>query len=185
MEFSTNVKHARKSKGYTLEELSEKSGVSRSMLSQIERGDKNPTINIASQIAEALGETISSLLGEEEKRSVSIIRSNERLVYKDGKTKFERHLLSPPANDVEFILNKLPSLKETGIFPPHKKGVEEYIYVAKGKLQIQLGEEPQIYTLEEGDSLYFEADVNHRFVNLSEEECNYFLIINSAKRMYR
>lgn len=182
MEFSTNVKNVRKLKGYTLEELAKKSGVSKSMLSQIERGDKNPTINIASQIAEALDETISSLLGEEQKRSVSIIRSHERLLYKDEKTKFERHLLSPPTNDIEFILNKIPPLKETGGFPPHKKGVEEYIYVAKGKLQVQLGEEPQVYTLEEGDSIYFEADIDHRFVNLSEEECNYFLIINSSKK---
>ncbi|MCI4171082.1 XRE family transcriptional regulator, partial [Bacillus spizizenii] len=76
--------------------------------------------------AEALDETISSLLGEELKRSVSIIRSHERLLYKDEKTKFERQLLSPPTNDIEFILNKIPPFKETGGFHPHKKGVEEY-----------------------------------------------------------
>ncbi|KOR78287.1 XRE family transcriptional regulator [Bacillus sp. FJAT-21352] len=187
MEFSTNVKNVRKSKSYTLEELAKKSGVSKSMLSQIERGDKNPTIHVASQIAEALDVTISSLLGEDPKRSVSIIRSSNRLIYKDENTKFERHLLSPPANDIEFILNKIPPLEETGIFPPHKRGVEEYIYVLNGKLKVELGEESEIYTLEEGDSIYFEADIDHRFQNLSEEEeCNYFLIINSTKKnLYR
>jgi transcriptional regulator with XRE-family HTH domain len=181
MDFGKNVRKERKQKNLTLEELAERSKVSKSMLSMIERGEKTPTITIASQIAEALDTTISHLLGEQKKSEIIVTRSNQRLIYKDETSGFERHLLSPsfPAKGVEFILNIIPPYKETGSFPPHKQGVEEYIYVAKGKLQVELGNPPDCYILEEGDSIYFQADLTHRFINLSDEECHYFLIIHS------
>ncbi|MBO2535808.1 MULTISPECIES: helix-turn-helix domain-containing protein [Rummeliibacillus] len=183
MEFGYNIKKERKRKGLTLEELSERSNVSKSMLSMIERGEKNPTIQVASQIAEGLEVTISKLLGEQQENEVIVIRSNQQLIYRDETTGVERHLLSPSfsAIGIEFILNIIPPLKETGTFPPHKRGVQEHIYVARGKLKIELGEEPKSYILEKGDSIYYEADLKHRFVNLLNTECHYYLIIDSHK----
>lgn len=183
MDFGKNVKKERIRKKLTLEELAERSKVSKSMLSLIEREEKNPTIQVAAQIAEGLDVTISQLLGEQQKRDVIITRSNQKLVFKEETTGFERQLLSPSfsTKGIEFILNVLPPLQETGVFPPHKRGVEEYIYVSKGKLKAELGEDPETYVLEEGDSIYFEADVKHRFINLSNTECRYFLIINSQR----
>ncbi|MGG2016346.1 helix-turn-helix domain-containing protein [Bacillus sp. S10(2024)] len=181
MEFGRNVKKERKKKNLTLDDLAKKSNVSKSMLSMIERSEKTPTIQVASQIAEGLELTISKLLGEQTKKEILVIRSDQRLIYKEEKSGFERHLLSPsfPTKGLEFILNVLPPLQETGIFSPHKQGVEEYIYIAKGKLKVELGNTPEIYNLEEGDSIYFEADIKHRFINVLNEECHYYLIINS------
>ncbi|MFP3918652.1 XRE family transcriptional regulator [Lysinibacillus telephonicus] len=181
MEFGNNIKKERKKQGLTLEELASRSGVSRSMLSMIERGEKNPSIQVASQIAEGLDVTISYLLGEHQSKEVYVIRSEQQLVYKDESTGIERHLLSPsfPSKGVEFILNIIPPKQETGVFPAHKSGVKEYIYVALGKLQIELGNDSETYVLEKGDSIYFEADVTHRFINLSEGECHYYLVIDS------
>lgn len=151
------------------------------MLSMIERGEKNPTIQVASQIAEGLEVTISQLLGEQQKQEVILIRSNQRMVYKDETTGMERQLLSPAfsSRGLEFILNIIPPLQETGTFPAHQRGVKEYIHVTQGSLKVILGEQPETYTVEQGDSLYFGADVKHRFINLSTDECHYFLIIDS------
>ncbi len=183
MDFGYNIKKERKKQGLTLEELASRSGVSKSMLSMIERGEKNPSIQVASQIAEGLEVTISYLLGEQQKKEVYVIRSEKRLIYKDESTGVERHLLSPsfPSKGIEFILNIIPPMQETGVFPTHESGVKEYIYVAQGKLQIELGSQPEKYLLEKGDSIYFEADLSHRFINLSKEECHYYLVIDSNR----
>jgi quercetin dioxygenase-like cupin family protein len=111
------------------------------------------------------------------------IRSNQKLIYRDETTGLERHVLSPTflANGIEFILTIIPPLQETGSFPSHKRGVKEYIYVAQGKLKIELGDQPEIYILEKGDSIYFEADLKHRFINLLNTECHYYLLIDSHR----
>ncbi|AWO76592.1 XRE family transcriptional regulator (plasmid) [Geobacillus thermoleovorans] len=179
MSFGENVKKARKSKSLSLQELSDRCGVSRSMLSQIERGEKNPTIQVACQIAEGLDMTLSQLLGEDARKEVIVIKKEERYIYKDKHSGFERHLLSPsfPSRGIEFILNIIPYKKASGIFPKHKKGVKEYISVAKGKLRVKLGNET--YDLEEGDSMYYEADIEHSFTNIGDEDCHYYLVIDS------
>ncbi|WP_134686711.1 helix-turn-helix domain-containing protein [Brevibacillus migulae] len=181
MSFGKNVKQARKEKGFTLQELSDRSGVSPSMLSLIEREEKNPTLQVACQIAEALDLTLSRLLGEQERREVIVIRRGERMVYRDEKSGFERHLLSPsfPSKGIEFVLNIVPTGKESGMFPSHKPGVKEYIMVAQGKLRVELGNGHFVVDLEQGDSLYFEADVQHRFINTGQNDCQYYLVIDS------
>ncbi|BCJ87213.1 helix-turn-helix domain-containing protein [Effusibacillus dendaii] len=179
MSFGTHVRKARIEKGLTLQDLSARSRVSRSMLSQIERGEKNPTLQVACQIAEGLDTTLSRLLGEPETDQVVVIRKEQRQVYRDASSGFERHLLSPafPARGIEFILNIIPPGGDSGTFPPHKSGVKEYITVAKGSLQAILNN--QTYLLQKGDSIFFEANVEHRFINIGEAECHYYLVIDS------
>ncbi|AWO76593.1 hypothetical protein C1N76_19065 (plasmid) [Geobacillus thermoleovorans] len=79
MSFGENVKKARKSKSLSLQELSDRCGVSRSMLSQIERGEKNPTIQVACQIAEGLDMTLSQLLGEDARKEVIVIKKETKI----------------------------------------------------------------------------------------------------------
>ncbi|MBF0551200.1 MAG: cupin domain-containing protein [Deltaproteobacteria bacterium] len=62
-------------------------------------------------------------------------------------------------------------------FPPHQHGVKEYLFVAQGRMQIELNDE--VYQLGPGESMYFEADVQHGFRNVGEEECRYYLVIDS------
>lgn len=169
----------RREKGLTLEELAGRSGVSRAMLSKVERGEKNPTLVVAAKLAEGLGVPLSRLLGVEERREVVVVRRERRPVMRDPETGFERQLLSPNfgGRGVEFVRNVVPEGSGSGEFPPHRRGVEEYVVVEGGWLRAVLaGEE---YVLEEGDSLYFEADVAHRFDNAGVGPCSYYLVIVS------
>ncbi len=163
----------------TLEGLAERSGVSRAMISKLERGEKNPTLVIAAKLAEGLEVTLSQLAGVEERREVVVTPKERRMTMHDPETGFERQLLSPSfaGRGIEFIRNVIPEGGTSGEFPPHKKGVEEYIVVERGRLRADLGGEE--YVLEEGDAVYFEADVTHRFDNLGEGTCSYYLIISS------
>lgn len=185
MEFGKQVKLIRKKRDMSLQDLSALSKVSASMLSQIERGEKNPTISVACQIAEALNTTLSALLDQQEKRDIVVIRKENRPVYYDENSGFQRHLLSPsfPSRGIEFVKNVIPPFSESGVFPAHKSGVKEYIYVEKGCLKVELANGVYSEQLNEGDSFFFEADTEHRFINDSNDECNYFLVIDSTQNM--
>jgi len=175
------IKELRRRRRLTLEELAGLSGVSRAMISKLERGEKNPTLVVAAKLAEGLGVTLSQLAGMEERREVVVVPRERRMVMRDPETGFERQLLSPNfvGSGVEFIRNEIPEGSTSGAFPPHRRGVEEHIVVEHGSLRAVLaGEE---YLLGEGDALYFEADVQHRFDNAGEGVCSYYLVISSRE----
>lgn len=173
------VRELRRRRGLTLEELAERSGVSRAMISKLERGEKNPTLVVAAKLAEGFGVTLSQLVGMEERREVVVVPREKRMVMRDPETGFERQLLSPSfgGRGVEFIRNVVPEGSTSGEFPPHRRGVEEYVAVEKGSLRAVIGSEE--YLLKEGDALYFEADVSHRFDNAGDGGCSYYLVIVS------
>ena len=173
------VRELRRGRGLTLEDLAEQSGVSRAMISKLERGEKNPTLVVAAKLAEGLGVTLSQLAGMEERREVVVVPRERRMVMRDPETGFERQLLSPNfvGRGVEFIRNEIPEGSTSGEFPPHRRGVEEHIVVERGSLRATVGGEQ--YLLGEGDALYFEADVPHCFDNAGEGECSYYLVISS------
>jgi transcriptional regulator with XRE-family HTH domain len=168
------VRALRRERGWTLEHLAERSGVSRAMISKLERGEKNPTLVVAAKVAEGLGVSLSRLVGIEESRRVVLVPREARMVIRDPETGFERQLLSPGFGGLEFIRNVVPESSTSGEFPPHRRGVEEYVVVEKGRLRVVLGGEEHV--LEEGDAAYFEADVAHRFDNAGGGECSYYLV---------
>jgi transcriptional regulator with XRE-family HTH domain len=173
------VRRLRRRRGLTLEELAGISGVSRAMISKLERGEKNPTLVVAAKLAEGLGATLSQVAGIEERREVVVVPRERRMVMRDPETGFERQLLSPNyvGRGVEFIRNEIPEGSTSGAFPPQRGGVEEHIVVERGSLRATVGGEE--YLLREGDALYFEADVMRRFDNAGEGECTYYLVISS------
>jgi transcriptional regulator with XRE-family HTH domain len=173
------VRELRRRRGLTLNALAEHSGVSRAMISKLERGEKNPTLVVAAKVAEGLGVTLSQLAGVEDRREVIVVPKESRMVMRDPETGFQRQLLSPSfaGRGVEFIRNEIPAGSSSGEFPPHRNGVEEHIVVERGSLRAIIGGEE--YLLGEGDAVYFEADVPHRFDNAGEGECSYYLVISS------
>ena len=170
------VRELRRERGLTLEGLAARSGVSRAMISKLERGEKSPTLVVAAKVAEGLGVSLSRLLGAEEKRRVAVVRRRDRTVVRDPETGFERQLLSPSfeGRGIEFVRNVVPEGSTSGEFPPRRKGAEEYVVVERGRLRAVLGSEEHL--LEEGDALYFEADLAHRFDNAGAGECSYYLV---------
>jgi len=173
------VRALRRERGLILDHLAERSGVSRAMISKLERGEKNPTLVVAAKVAEGLGVSLSQLVGVEERREVVVVRRERRMIMRDPGTGLERQLLSPTfgGRGIEFTRNVVREGSTSGRFPPHRRGVEEYVVVERGRLKAVLRGED--YLLEEGDALYFEADVPHRFDNAGEGECSYYLVTDS------
>jgi transcriptional regulator with XRE-family HTH domain len=175
------IRHFRKKNDFSLEMLAEASGVSRSMISKIERCEAVPSTAILSKLAEALGVTFSQLMAPAVEREVVHIPAERQPILRDEESGFLRRCISPvlPGRGIDWVLNTLPPGAETGNFVAHRRGVEEYIYVLRGKMRVKIGD--QRVTLNQGDSLYFQADADHSFLNLGKTQCEYFLVIDTSK----
>ena len=178
----TRVKKLRTGQGLTLEALADLSGVSRAMISKLERGEKNPTLVVAAKVAQALRVGLTDLMGvAESRRAVIVIPKSRRMIFRDSETGFERQLLSPAfeSRSVEFVRHVIPKGETSGELPPYKTGTEKFLVVEQGRLRIVI--EGHDYVLNGGDSLYFEADTPHRFDNTGKGVCSYYLVVSSRR----
>jgi transcriptional regulator with XRE-family HTH domain len=175
------VRLHRKQRDLSLEALATLSGVSRSMISKIERGEAVPSTTVLSRLAEALGVTFSRLMAPETEREILLIPAARQPVLRDEASGFLRRCLSPvlPGRGIDWVLNTLPPNASTGEFVAHRRGVSEYIYVLTGKLQAVIGD--RVLVANQGDSLYFEADAGHAFTNIGSGPCEYFLVIDASR----
>jgi transcriptional regulator with XRE-family HTH domain len=175
------VRLERQRRRLTLAELAATAGVSRSMLSDIERGAKVPTVLVFDRIATGLGTTIARLLDDERAARVIPLRRDEQEVARDPDG-WERRILSPviPGFEFEFMRTTLPPGVDAGEFPPHPPGSHSYLVVAEGALLLTLDDRP--YTLAAGDSIYYAGDCRHAFANAAPELCVYYLANYFAAR---
>jgi transcriptional regulator with XRE-family HTH domain len=175
------LKRRRQERNLTLEQLSSKSGVSRAAISKIERGDSSASTPVLGKLAEALDLSISQLIGGPRGEPVLRIPRARQPVFVEQATGFERRSLSPlyRGRGIDFVLNRLPPRTRTGPFPSHRQGVEEHLYVTKGRLKVTLDGVEHI--LGTGDFLLFRGDQSHAFENLSNTVCEYFIVIDSTR----
>ncbi|MDP7604293.1 MAG: XRE family transcriptional regulator [Alphaproteobacteria bacterium] len=175
------LRRRRKRLSWTLEQLSAKSGVSRAAISKIERGDSGASTGVLGKLAEALDLSVSQLIGGRQRTEVMHIPAEKQPVFREEATGFERQSLSPlyHGRGIDFVRNRLPPHGKTGPFPCHREGVEEHLYVAKGRLKVVLDDEE--FVLRTGDFLLFQADRPHSFENLTGRDCEYFIVIDSTR----
>lgn len=178
--FGRNVRRRREEAGLTLEQLATQSSVSRAMLSKVERGEKSPTIGVASSIAHALDASLSDLIGGPAATSGVgvVLRKNDRPVFRDPETGFERHMVSaaPGVGGGEMIVHYLPARVSTGLLPANPPGTEKQLVVLEGTLTVLIGGISE--TLNTGDSVFFQADADHGFANRTDAPCEYLMVIS-------
>jgi transcriptional regulator with XRE-family HTH domain len=170
------VRTLRKSKGWTLEQLASLSGVSRSMLSQIERGSANPTLGVAFRIAQAFGLSLGELVDlPGPKPRIDVIRAADRQFLFRDDDQCRIRTLSPLnlEKDVEFY--ELTIKREGRLASaPHFEGTREFLTVEQGRLRLSAGDET--IELGPGDSAHYPADVPHQIDNIGEGEAIAFLV---------
>lgn len=172
------VKKLRADRGWSLEELANASGVSRSMLSEVEREKANPTLTVTFRIARAFGLTLQELIesAEASASKIQVIRANDRnQVYRSDK-QCEIRTLSPLnlEKDVEFYE---VSLKQGGALrsQPHFEGTREFLTVEEGSVRIESDMDTDELT--KGDSGTYRADVPHAIVNTGKADALVFLVV--------
>ncbi len=149
------------------------------MLSSVELGAKSPTLSVLVGIASGLGVTVSQLMSNESQPAiVSVIRKQQRLKFRDQETGAERHLLSPTHLDkgVELVEHLLPKGRALDGAPYLRARTDKYVVVIEGRLNVEVND--VVYSLDAGDSMFFEVLGHYRFVNPSQKVCRYYLFIH-------
>jgi transcriptional regulator with XRE-family HTH domain len=172
-ELGRRLRRERERRGVSLDALASTSGVSRSMISDVERGRKTPTVLVLARLATALGTTAARLLDERVPDRVIVLRHSAQPVLREADG-WERRILSPTLPDVEFefIRTVVPPGVTVGAFTAHAPGSREYIAVESGELTVTI--DGTDHTLAAGDSMYYAGDCTHAFANRGSEECVYF-----------
>ena len=170
------VRELRQKRGWTLDELSLNCGVSRSMLSQIERNGVNPTVAVALRIAQAFGIALGALVDAPAAvAKIEVVRADDRSTHFRSDKDCRIRTLSPLhlEKDVEFYEVRLRpggALRSA----PHFAGTREILTVHAGTVRVTSGGGTQ--ELSAGDSAHYPADVPHEIVNTGREPVIAYLV---------
>jgi transcriptional regulator with XRE-family HTH domain len=175
--FGSRVKQLRATHKWSLNQLADASGVSKSMLSQIERNNANPTIAVAFRIALALGMSLAELVEDPQATStIRVVRSDDRMYHYRTDKDCSIRTLSPLDLEKDVEIYEL-RLKEGGALrsSAHFEGTREFVTVQSGRVRIDSGNDSEELNL--GDSGNYRADQPHAVVNLSRGDAVALLVV--------
>lgn len=173
-----NLKNLRAQKQLSLGEVSDKTGVSKSMLGQIERGESSPTISTLWKIATGLGVSFTSLI-EYHEQGTQLVREADMnpLLADEGRFKLYPVIRASDGRPFEILDLEL----DAGAYSasrPHAAGTVEFVLVYKGSMDFLLGEGgAQHYTVKEGEVLHYRADQPHVYSNPNTETARAAMVI--------
>lgn len=167
----------RAERGWSLDQLSERSGISRATLSRLERAETSPTASLLGRLCTAFGRTMSRLIAEVEAEPIRLIRADEQAVWTDPETGFRRRLVSPPAAgfDAELVEVTLPPGADIAYAAPGVTGLEQHVWLREGVLELTV--EDTVHRLEPGDCLRFRLFGATRFVVPGAEAARYAIVV--------
>ncbi len=180
-----NIQRLRKQQKLTLEVLSEKSGVSKAMLSQIESAKVNPTVATIWKIARGLGVEIHALLkgSGESMRRFEVNRKESITILDTDEEGVHVKVLSPISMAEDLEMYSL-TLKSKGVLrsAPHYPRTEEFLTVLEGKVRVTAGANKA--DLGEGDFIMYHCDIEHAIENLGGREAKLFLVVRFNKSQW-
>jgi transcriptional regulator with XRE-family HTH domain len=174
------VRRLREAKGLSLRDLAKQTGVSAPMLSQVERGETSPTLQVAAKIASGLDLTLSQLLRLDEEPHVSVVRATDAPVVRNSRHAFQELTPSLPGQPHSVTLHTLRPRAATGASPLHEPGGRETVIVQTGSVDFVCDGEH--HTLQEGDAVTFDADLPHHFENTGKKESTFLAMVTSGLR---
>jgi transcriptional regulator with XRE-family HTH domain len=168
----------RLARGLTLEDLSRIAGVSKSMLSQIERDKANPTIAITWRLANALGIDIGELLSHQQKdlETIHILEPHETPTLAGNHAGYVLRILGPMelAGRCEWYELTLAPNGEL-MSNPHDPGTMEHLTLLQGSMEIEVDNMKK--KLKVGGTARYLADKNHAIRNLGKTESSAILVV--------
>lgn len=176
---AANVRRLRLERGMTLDALALSCGVSRAMISKVERGAAVPTTTVLGKLAAGLDVGLSQLVGNQRERKPVLLPPDAQPTYCDPDTGFTRRSLSPlfPDRRVDLAMNTLPP-GQSAVFPPHHRGVEEYLFVSHGSLVVVV--EGERFVVGQGGSLFYHGHVVHEYRNETSQIAEFFVVVDGT-----
>lgn len=168
----------------TMDGLAERTGVSRSMISLIERGESSPTAAVLDRLAAGLGVTLASLFTEKDNQGASpLARRADQRVWRDPDSGYMRRNLSPPGfpSPVELVEVVLPPGTRVAYDTGQRASpVHQQIWIIEGEISLTLGEET--HHLATGDCLSMRLDRPTVFRNRADQPARYVVALATDGR---
>jgi transcriptional regulator with XRE-family HTH domain len=183
------VRALREAMGLSLRDLAERCGVSAPMLSQVERGETSPTLQVATRIAAGLDLRLSQLLRLDEDGAVTIVRAADRRQGPTGPGKaggghrYEVLTAPLPGQRAELSRHVLAPGAATGgpgDPPMHEPGSRETTLVEAGRVVLHC--DGAAHELATGDCVTFDADLPHHFENPGPDEATFLGVVSAGLR---
>jgi transcriptional regulator with XRE-family HTH domain len=176
------VRDLRKMRGYTLDELAEASGVSRSMISLIEREETSPTAVVLNKLADALAVTLAALFSDEPQSVAEqpLARLSEQQVWKDPDSGYVRRHVSPSgyASPVELAEVIFPPGESVAFENAMRNMVtHQQVWMLDGEMEVTVGEET--WRLQTGDCLAMVLDRRIVFRNPGRKRARYAVALTT------
>ena len=170
------IKTERDMRNWSLADLAERSGISKAMISKIERGEASPTAALLGRLSGAFGLTLSTLMARAEGTTARLIRAAEQPVWQDPATGFRRTSISPAgAGNVDLVRGELPPGAAIAYPASSYAFIQQQIWMLKGTLHFIEGGE--IHELHAGDCLQLGAPADCRFENRQRSACTYLVVV--------
>jgi transcriptional regulator with XRE-family HTH domain len=184
------VRELRAARGLSLDELARKSGVSRSMISLIERGESSPTAVVLEKLAAGLGAMLASLFEAPEARRAAdsgpVARRKDQVEWKDPASGYVRRNVSPASvtQPMQIVEVHFPAGARVAFESGQRDArVYQQIWVLQGSMDITIGKET--HRLQDGDCLAMELDQPTMFHNPTRKSARYAVVIVSENRVRR
>lgn len=181
---AARVRELRAGAGLSLEALAIRSGVSRSMISLIERGESSATAVVLEKLSAALGVTLAALFELRRERGAApgpVARAAEQPPWRDPASGYVRRNVSPAGwptpiqiVDVQFPPGARVAYESAARTPP----VQQQVWVLAGRIEVSVGDER--HTLAEGDCLALQLDRPVAFRNPTRKPARYAVVLNVA-----
>lgn len=167
----------RSARGWPLDELARRSGVSRATLSRLENAEVSATATVLGKLCAAYGLTVSRLMVMAEGAFAPRVPRGDQLVWRDPETGFERRSVSPPAGGLagEVIECRLPPGVSISYERPPRPGLEHHLVMTDGALHLTI--EGHRHELEAGDCLRYQLYGTSRFDTRAGTGARYLLFI--------
>ena len=171
---SLNLKRIRQERNLTLDDLASLTHVSRSMLSEIERCAKSPTIAVLERICEGINVPLVQLTHTRTPQ-VALV-TNDTVKHYSAWEGFELFVLFEfDANKKFEIFRHVIAPHSARVSESHESAIREYLICTKGVFSIQVGEET--YHLQEGEAIQFLANCRHKYMNQTDQDAKIVMVL--------
>lgn len=170
------IKARRRGMGLTLEGLSSASGVSRAMISRIERGEASPTAALLDRVAAALETTIGQLVSPDTDGDVA--RGDSRPSWTDPATGYDRRQISPAGtgSPVEIVEVTFPPGARVSFTGFRNRNIDQHVWVLDGQLELTVGD--VVHLLTAGDCVHHTLKLPVGFRNISDVPVRYAVVLH-------
>ena len=162
------IRKARMKKGLTLDEVASQCGYSKALISRIENDNVFPSIESLSKIAAALDFPLYDIFASIPIEEPVVLRKDERKKFRVNEGEFDLEFLTPNPRIVAalpIMYSGKPLAHSTEHMGEHSG--HEWSIILRGEVEVRIGE--RAYILREGDSIYFNATNEHKYVNIGNE----------------